>query len=179
MRHKKILSAIIFLISCIFMTSNFLSNTYARKLNSYSIYNSGRFGFGGSWDYQKNNDEENSITLVKCKKTSKLELTSPIDSYGVTRVGKDFSFVKQTENHHRLDKFMQGLMIMSIIMAPFAVMVNDSGRLDRVEYRDCYSNIVSVDLPKCIMVGENAFKNNENLVTVKLLNCKKIEKMLL
>ena len=179
MKNKKILRALALLLSCVFFTSEFLSNTYtyAKSLSDYSIHNSGILGIGGSWDYQKNDDGEDTITLVKCKTANEGKLTSPIDSHTVTRIGENFSFIKRATNHHVKETVMLMLLTIPAIITLVGIMaLAPLAEKSKPEDYDVYSNIVSVDLPECISVGENGLKNSKKLVTVNLPNCKTIGK---
>ncbi len=98
MKINKKLRALAFLMSFIFVVSSFLMTAYAEEVNNNNLkISKGWFGCEGKWIYQKNNDNENAITLVKCNTAGRTELISTIDSYDVTRMGDNFYVVRAVD----------------------------------------------------------------------------------
>lgn len=182
MKIKK-LRALAFLMSFLFVVLSFLLTAYAKDIGNELQISKGWFGCEGKWIYQKNNDNENTITLVKCNTTGSTKLTSKIDSYDVTRIGDNFSAIHVDSYVLAVATFMgMCFLCLTIIGIPFVVIVVITHKPDSNQSLlekwgcsyDTYSNITKVDLPKCISVGVNAFKLNVNLSTVSLPKCTKI-----
>ena len=185
MKNKNTLRILTFLLSFVFIISSFLLTAYAGELNDYKVHNSGIFGFGGKWEYQKNDDGKNTITLVKCDYDKEVNLTSPIDNHDITRIGKNFSFVKHVVDHTESIGHYVLLVLGTILIipAPLVWFMEGITLANKnchsiwecyAKHYDIYSNIISVDLPKCIAVEEGGFKNNYNLKAVNLPSCEKI-----
>ena len=97
MKTNKKLRILSFLMSFLFVVSSFLLTAYAKDIGNELQISKGWFGCEGKWIYQKNNDNENTITLVKCNTTGSTKLISKIDSYDVTRIGDNFYVVRAVD----------------------------------------------------------------------------------
>lgn len=144
----------------------------------------------GKWRYVFNEDGKDTITLVQAKSDAPCELNSTIDGYKITRISNMFSYVKTLKDHHwaargkflGLNLFMvvatiatYGLILpLMFIMAAFTVEMEPETL--KTTYRDVFSNITSIKLEYCTIVGEGSFANCKSLEKVDLPNCTSIGK---
>lgn len=146
----------------------------------------------GKWRYVFNNDGKDTITLVQAMSDAPCELNSTIDGYKITRVSNMFSYVKTAADYHWAAKggFLGAILLsflalvatygaaipFIVMMAGFASDKQDLGTTIGTTYCDIYSNITSIDLEYCTVIGEGSFANCKSLEKVNLPNCKSIGK---
>lgn len=146
----------------------------------------------GKWRYVFNDDGKDTITLVQAMSDVPCELNSTIDGYKITRVSNLFSYIKTVADYHWAAKgeFL-GAVLFSVLavvatcgiaipfivaMAGFASDKQNLGTTIGTTYCNIYSNITSINLEYCIVIGEGSFANCKSLEKVSLPNCKSIGK---
>lgn len=132
----------------------------------------------GKWRYVFNDDGKDTITLVQAKSETPCELNSTIDGYKITRVSDMFSHIKTIKDYHwgaKIDAFATTLVLL-IAFAPLVGMTVEMHKAAETTYKDIYSNITSINLEHCTVIGEGSFANCKNLKKVNLPNCKSIGK---
>lgn len=130
----------------------------------------------GKWRYVFNNDGKDTITLVQAMSDAPCELNSTIDGYKITRVSNMFSYVKTAADYHwaaKREAFATTLFLL-IAFAPLAPMTIEMHNMAKTTYCDIYSNVTSIDLEYCTVIGEESFANCKNLEKVNLPNCESI-----
>ncbi len=143
----------------------------------------------GNWRYVFNNDGKDTITLVQARSTVPCELNSTIDGYKITRVSDMFSYIKTVKDSHwgaKKELFLDSFPLILLTICSFGLLLPilcmsmehiwDLERKAKTTYYDAYSNITSIKLDYCRIIGEKSFANCKNLKKVDLPNCKLIGK---
>lgn len=143
----------------------------------------------GKWRYVFNDDGKDTITLVQAKSETPCELNSTIDGYKITRVSDMFSHIKTIKDYHwgaKKDLFVDSSFLVLLTICSFGLLLPivcmsrehtwDLERKAKTTYKDIYSNITSINLEHCTVIGEGSFANCKNLKKVNLPNCKSIGK---
>lgn len=132
----------------------------------------------GKWRYVFNEDGKDTITLVQAKSDAPCELNSTIDGYKITRVSNMFSYVKTVADYHWAAKREAWATTLGLLLIfpPFIGMTVEMNRAAETTYKDIFSNITSIKLEYCTVVGEGSFANCKSLEKVDLPNCTSIGK---
>lgn len=143
----------------------------------------------GKWRYVFNNDGKDTITLVQARSTVPCELNSTIDGYKITRISDMFSYIKTVKDSHwgaKKELFLDSFLLILLTICSFGLFLPilcmsmehiwNLERKAKTTYYDAYSNITSIKLDYCRIIGEKSFANCKNLKKVDLPNCKLIGK---
>lgn len=189
-------------MSIVFVLLGFSINLEAKELKDYDIHTYKSRQRGASFTYKKNDDGENTITLLSIASVSRInnvKIISPIDSYEVTRVADNFSYQSGCSKVWKpffrtlsanagvfFKNLGRGFMEVVLTLTPFINIFylaarganpNMAGYQSFESYKVETSNIFPVEeinLPQCVEIGENAFANCWQLKRVNLPKCEHI-----
>ena len=158
MRLKTISRYILVLLVCLMCISY-------NQLKAKAMYNCSL----SEVEYRIDKEKDNAIELLSCRVDDMRKLESPIgesnifgivtldsEKYDITKINEDFSFM--------------GKESVTKIIRDYYIIPRAVYKYNKYNYAD----IRSIDLPKCLEIGDNALKGVENLVIVNIPSCEKI-----
>lgn len=173
----------------------------AKELKNYDIHTYKSRRYGASFAYKKNDDGKNTITLLSItsiSKTRNIKISSPINSYKVTKIADNFSsqsgkskvwnhFFKTLSTNTKIFFRNAGRGIEEAVIAITPLLnifyfcarganPNIMGYENFESYKKEINNIdqvTEINLPQCLEVGNNAF-SCQKLKKVNLPKCEKI-----